>query len=252
VLSYVPVYRRPQISAMSDAEIGRYIAAAKDYAGTYGALFLVALYTGLRRGELLALKWRDVHWQAQTISVNATLTLVGGMPDENAPKSAAGRRTVSIVGGADTACLNALRVHRVKQLKRRAHCATWEEHDLVFCSDRGTPILPTNLYRAFYAFLEAAGLPKVKFHNLRHTNITAALRAGVNPKAVQAHAGHADVGMTASYAHVTVRDEHEVAGAVAAAFAGARAAAAEEAEWAEEAGCGKIVGKLPKPAARVG
>jgi integrase len=220
VLSYVPHYKRPQITAMSDEEQVRYIEAAKAYKGTYGALFLVALYTGLRRGELLALKWRDVDWNQRTISVNATLTVTGGAKlDEDAPKSKAGRRTVSIGADDDTTCIDALKAHRAAQLERRVRCSDWEDRDLVFCSDRGTPINPSNMYKAFYRFLEQAGICKVHFHNTRHTNITEAMRSGVNPKAVQVHAGHSDFSMTASYAHVTVHDEHELAGAVASAFA---------------------------------
>jgi integrase len=228
VLSFVPVYKRPQVTAMGDEEITRHIDAAKRYAEdpnhTYGALFLVALYTGLRRGELLALKWRDVDWHARTISVNATQTVVTGKLDEDNPKSRAGRRTVSIDGDGDTTCIDALKAHRAAQLERRMRCSDWDDHDLVFPSDQGTPIYPSNMYKAFYKFLKDAGIDKVKFHSTRHTNITAAMRAGVNPKAVQVHAGHADFSMTAAYAHVTVRDEHQVAGAVAAAFARKRRA----------------------------
>ena len=219
VLSFVPAYKRPQVTAMSDDERTRYIEAATQYQGAYGALFLVALYTGLRRGELLALKWRDVDWEAKTISVNATQTVLGAKLDENDPKSRAGRRTVSLGGGQDTTCFDALRAHREAQLERRESRSDWEDRDLVFCSVRGTPIHPSNMYKAFYRFLDEAGVRRIKFHNTRHTNISAAMRAGVNPRAVQAHAGHADFSMTAAYAHVTSHDEHSLAGAVAAVFA---------------------------------
>ena len=175
-LSYVPHYKRPEMDVMNDAEIARYIAAAKQYEGTYGALFLVALYTGLRRGELLALKWRDLDWEDKTITVNATLTFTkDGRLGENEPKSKAGRRTVSI-GGSDNACVDALKAHRAAQLERRLRCSDWEDHDLVFCSDRGTPVNPSNMYKAFKRFLAQAGLREVKFHSTRHTNITEAMR----------------------------------------------------------------------------
>jgi integrase len=163
------------------------------------ALYIVAVTAGLRRGELQGLKWEDVDLEAETLQVRRTLSEPKGGYVFEAPKSGKGRN-IRLTQRA----VAALREHRKRQLEERMQNAGfWQDHGLVFTSGIGTPLLGGNLNRAFKATLRRAGLPKIRFHDLRHTCATLLLRQGVNPKFVQELLGHADISLTLNvYSHV--------------------------------------------------
>jgi integrase len=163
------------------------------------ALYVVAVTAGLRRGELQGLKWEDVDLEAGTLQVRRTLSEPKGEYIFEAPKSGKGR-SVRLTCKATLA----LREHRKRQLgERMEHAGLWEDHSLVFASGVGTPISGGNLNRAFKVTLRRAGLPAIRFHDLRHTCATLLLRQGVNPKYVQELLGHADISLTLNvYSHV--------------------------------------------------
>jgi integrase len=165
------------------------------------ALYVTAVTAGLRRGELQGLKWEDVDLSGVTgtLQVRRTLSEPRGGCIFEAPKSGKGR-SVRLTRKATAA----LREHRKRQLEERMQKAgLWREHGLVFPSGIGTPLLGGNLNRAFKATLQCAGLPSIRFHDLRHTCATLLLRQGVNPKYVQELLGHADISITLNvYSHV--------------------------------------------------
>jgi integrase len=162
------------------------------------ALYIVAVTAGLRRGELQGLQWDDVDLETGTLHVRRTLSEPKGGYVFEAPKSGKGRN-IRLTRRA----VAALKEHRKRQLEERLQCPQWQDQGLVFPSTVGTPLLGGNLNRAFKATLRRAGLPEIRFHDLRHTCATLLLRQGVNPKFVQELLGHADISLTLNtYSHV--------------------------------------------------
>jgi integrase len=168
------------------------------------ALYIVAVTAGLRRGELQGLKWEDIDLDAGSFQVRRTFSEPKGGYIFEAPKRASA----------------ALREHRWRQLEERIERGPlWQDHGLVFTSSIGTPLLGGNLNRTFKATLHRAGLPEIRFHDLRHTCATLLLRQGVNPKFVQELLGHADIALTLNvYSHVLPDMGGAAAGAMDAAL----------------------------------
>ena len=170
------------------------------------ALFTLALATGMRRGELLALKWQDVNFSSGTLQIRRILTRVPTkMPGkgfvEAEPKTQKSRRSVIIAPFA----LEVLRQHRVRQLEAKLKAgASWQEHDYVFCTSVGTHLHPDrDVLSQLKALLKEADLPDVRFHDLRHSAATLLLSEGVHPKVVQELLGHSNISMTMDvYSHV--------------------------------------------------
>jgi integrase len=166
------------------------------------ALYVLAVTSGLRQGELLALKWEDVDLEGAnpTLEVRRSLSETRGRRSFVTPKSSRGRHLRLSKRAA-----SALRVHRKRQLEERVlKAGFWEDHGLIFPSEVGTPMSGRNLYRAFKIRVKRAALPQtLRFHDLRHTCATLLLRQGINPKFVQELLGHADISLTLNtYSHV--------------------------------------------------
>ena len=166
------------------------------------ALYVLAITTGLRQGELLALKWEDVDLTGTNprLEVRRSLSETRGRRSFVIPKSGRGRHL-----RLSRRAASALRAHRKHQLEERVRKAgLWEDHGLVFPSEVGTPMSGRNLYRAFKIRVKRASLLQtLRFHDLRHTCATLLLRQGINPKFVQELLGHADISLTLNtYSHV--------------------------------------------------
>lgn len=166
------------------------------------ALYVLAATTGMRQGELLALKWRDIDLESARLSVRRTVTKDGGKLLLGEPKTKKSRRTIALTDGA----VNALRQHITRQMEEMEILGDdYRDEGLVFTSEVGTLINPTNLRRRSLAkLLKRAKLPKsVRFHDLRHTCATLLFTSGVHPKHVQELLGHAGIAITLdTYSHV--------------------------------------------------
>jgi integrase len=167
----------------------------------FEALYVVAIYTGLRRGELLGLRWTDADLVAGTLRVRRSLDVDGTF---KAPKNQAARRTLKLAPRA----LDALKAHKVRQNAERLQAGSrWQDHDLIFPNTVGKPMNAGNLYRReFQPLLERAGLADQGFtiHSLRHTFATTLADKGVHPSTAQKMLGHSDIRMTLSiYTHAT-------------------------------------------------
>jgi integrase len=166
------------------------------------ALYVLAIHTGLRQGELLGLKWEDVDFEARTLSVKRTLSSAKDGPRFTIPKTKKSRRNVSLTGDA----IEALERHRAMQDEERSMAGgSWEDLDLVFRSTTGTPIERHNLVaRSFKPLLDKASLPRTfRFHDLRHTAASLLFVEGVHPKVVQELLGHSTVAITLDvYSHM--------------------------------------------------
>ncbi len=184
------------------------------------ALYALALATGMRQGELLALKWREVDLEGQTARVRATVQYVKGKGFIfHDPKTRTSRRTIHL----SPPVIQALRQHRARQAEERlALGVAWQGQDLVFTTQVGTPIDDGHLLvRQFRPLLERAGLPRIRFHDLRHTAATLLLAAKVNPKVVPEMLGHSSVAITLDiYSHVLPDMQQDAAEPMAKALYG--------------------------------
>jgi len=169
----------------------------------FEALYVLAVHTGLRQGELMGLCWEDVDLESRTLSVKRTLSgAKGGQPVFGTPKTAKSRRTVGLTGKA----VEALERHRVAQEEERSRLGPlWHNTGLVFRSTTSTPLNRHNVMnRSFKPLLEKSGLPQsTRFHDLRHTAASLLFSQGTHPKLVQEALGHATIAVTLDvYSHM--------------------------------------------------
>ena len=165
------------------------------------APYILAVHTGMRQGELLGLKWEDVDLNEGVIHIRRTVVRSGGRISLGEPKTKRSRRPVHLTGAA----VEALKAHLERQLEHIERLGDlYRDHGLVFTSEVGTLINPSNLRRRSFApLLQRAGLPRIRFHDLRHTCATLLLSRNVHPKYVQELLGHATVAITLdTYSHV--------------------------------------------------
>jgi integrase len=160
----------------------------------------LALSTGMRRGELLALRWNDINLEAGSIQLQRTAAryLKYGVY-ENEPKSDSSRRQILLPGRI----MEMLEQHRASQLQIQQHAGSdWQNLGLVFTNRMGGFINPRVVNERFNAAVKAAGLPPMHFHDLRHSAATLLLAMGVHPKVVQELLGHSKISMTMDlYSH---------------------------------------------------
>jgi integrase len=182
------------------------------------ALYRLAASSGMRRGELMGLRWVDVKFHHGSLSVQQQLGLADDEEDEDADgealvlapvKTRASRRSIKL----DAITLAVLQEHRATQeFERRSWGDGYRDHDLVFCRPEGTPLDPDTVSDQFERLIRRAGLKRIRFHDLRHTHATLLLEAHVDITVVSRRLGHASVQITADrYAHVTERLQHDAA-----------------------------------------
>lgn len=165
------------------------------------ALFMLALTTGMRRGEILALKWQDINFPQSTLQVRRIFTRApGNRYIESEPKTEKSRRSVMLA----PMTVDVLKQHRIRQLEVKLQAGTdWQERDLVFCTALGTPLNLNKVLERFKTLLKKAELPDIRFHDLRHSAASILLSMGVHPKIVQELLGHNQISMTMdTYSHV--------------------------------------------------
>jgi integrase len=181
------------------------------------ALWRLALLTGMRRGELLGLRWDDVDLERGVLAVRRTLSRgQGGMWEIGSPKTTSGRRSIALPPSAR----ESLQRHRLRQLERRlALGLAWHDEGYVFTNATGGPLHVNSLAHRFGKLIERASVPRIRFHDLRHTSATLLLAQGVHPKIVQERLGHANIAMTLDrYSHVTMDMQRQAADALDAAL----------------------------------
>ena len=171
-------------------------------------MYYIELATGLRRGELLGLKWEDLDLEQCTLRVQRQVSRINGEVVEAPLKTKNSYRTISL--GEDA-------VGILKKQKKK--CG---DSEYVFPSPTGGPISPDSVIQMLHRVLKRAGLPKVRFHDLRHTFATVALQNGVDIKTVSGMLGHYSAGFTLdTYAHVTTQAQREAAKTMGSVLSGA-------------------------------
>ncbi len=158
------------------------------------------LVTGLRRGEAVGLRWEDVDLEGRCLFVVQQITEVRGRAVLGTPKTKRGTRLVPL----DDATVDQLRDHReAQQLEKSAWGPAWNDHGFVFTREDGRHLRPEYVTRHFLTLASGAGLPVIRLHDLRHTNASLALAAGVELKVVSERLGHSTTTITADlYTHV--------------------------------------------------
>lgn len=203
--------RPPIFPVWSAVELERFLRAARLH--PYYAAFHLAASTGLRRGEILGLRWCDVDFENALLQVVQTVILVQADVLIDTPKSPASRRRIDL----DRRTVEVLREH-LAQVERTRGCgagALKETGELVFTRNGG-PVHPALFSYWFQRQVELAGVRRIRFHDLRHTHATLALQVGVHPKVVSERLGHSSITITLdTYSHVLPSMQRDAAERVA-------------------------------------
>jgi integrase len=196
--------------------IHRFIKAAKE--SPFGDLYHLAILTGMRRGELVGLKWEYVNLDAQTLAVTNTLQRINGMGIvEGGPKSRRSRRQIAL-GNEATRLLTEVRTRQLE--KRLSAGPLWEDRGYVFCQDNGRSLHPDKVSNKFKQIVDENALPHLSLKGLRHAHATLLLSAGIHPKVVSERLGHSRISVTMDiYSHVMPGMQEEAARAVDEALA---------------------------------
>jgi integrase len=190
-----PKVSRVEVKAPKPEEVVRLLETAEAMGERLSPLLTVAVYSGCRLGELLALKWSDVGLDTGRTSVQRTLVgLKGGKPElHEGGKTVRSRRNFLLSADA----LVALQAQKDRQgFERQALGDAYADHGLIFATPFGTPLDPANARKRLRAVLKEANLPEYTFHALRHAAATMILVAGVNPKVAADRLGHHSVAFT--------------------------------------------------------
>jgi integrase len=211
-----PKQQRPEVQVWDAQQLRQFL----EHVGTdrLAALWVLLATTGMRRGEALGLRWRDVDLEAGRASIAQTLGSWGGQLTFAPPKTAKSRRSISL----DAVTISVLRRHRKLQLEERLRLGVGlGDLDLVFTREDGSPVRPDSVTRQFGELSRCAGLPKIRLHDLRHTYATIALTAGAQAKVVAERLGHSTIGITLdTYSHVMPALEEETAARIARLIVG--------------------------------
>lgn len=199
-----PKQARPDVEYLTAEQAQHLLREARNT--PYFALLATAIMTGLRRGELLGLRWQDVDFASGKIHVRQTLQYVDGQIFFKQPKTAGSRRAVSIPPGL----VKILKEHKKRQLERQLQMAgEYKDNGLVFCRQNGEPIFPDTPSSWLPAFCEKIGLPRIKFHSLRHTCASLLLKLGYPSKVIADLLGHSSTRITDDIYSHTLPGIHE-------------------------------------------
>jgi integrase len=209
VIQFNPVYavelepeETPEGKRWTAAEAAAFLAASA--ADSLGLMFRVVVLRGARRGEAVGFRWAVADLDAGYLTVHRPVLQLGGEITEGKAKSRAGARKIWL----DKGTVALLKAHRKAQVAARLRASTaWQDNDLVFSREDGSPYPPDYVSRRFKEIARAAGLPVIKLHEGRHSAASLARDAGVDPKIRQEQLGHATGAMTDHYTHV-LADQH--------------------------------------------
>ncbi len=194
-----PRAKRPDMQTWDEDELNRFLEASKE--SPYYDLFYTVLFTGMRRSELLGLRWSDVDFIMSQIYISRGLhQLKDNTYVCTEPKSEHSRRAIAL----SPSVINLLK--RSKE-KRKLDCIVWNlpfsESSPVFCKHDGNPLRPNTVTRVWHDAAKKAGLKDIRLHDARHTHASIMLKRGIHPKIVQERLGHSSIQMTLdTYSHV--------------------------------------------------
>jgi len=199
-----PKIQRREMHVMSETDLHLFLEYAKD--SSYYALFYTSLFTGMRRAELLALRWSDIDLELCQLSVTRSMQYIHGEDKKNRisfrePKAAKSRRLIAL----SPSTVITLREHKAKQadLRQSLESPPLSDNDLAFSHYDGSPLLPNSVTHAWIKLVRRCGLRGIRLHDARHTHASLLLKQGVHPKIVQERLGHGSIQITIdTYSHV--------------------------------------------------
>jgi integrase len=191
-----PKLKQNEMHFFTEEQIQHFLTTAQKARDPLYPLYYLAIHTGMRKSELLGLKWEDLDWERRTLKVQRQLRWVkGGKYEFSTPKTRNGIRTIILGQEA----MQILKEHQM-------------EHELIFTSEGGQPLRDHMLYRSFKRIIEMAELPEIRFHDLRHTAASMMLNYGIPVIIVSKRLGHARASITLDvYGHLIPSKQEEVA-----------------------------------------
>jgi len=202
-----PRRERPKIHPMDPNQARAFLDSIRGH--RLEALFSVALSMGLRQGESLGLRWTDVDLPAGSLTVRNQLQRIDGRLTLVEPKTERSHRTIAI----PRSVIDSLRDHEARQLAEKLWAGSkWVDSGLVFTNRSGGPLQARRVIEEFHKALGAAGMERIRFHDLRHSCATLLLVQGVSPRVVMEILGHSEIAMTMdTYSHVVPELQREAA-----------------------------------------
>jgi len=199
-----PKIQRREMHVMSETDLHLFLEYAKD--SPYYTLFYIGLFTGMRRAELLALRWSDIDLELCQLYVNRSMQYIRGEDKKNRiifrePKTAKSRRLIAL----SPSTVITLREYKAKQadLRQSLEFPPLSDNDLVFSHYDGSPLLPNSVTHAWIKLVRHCGLHGIRLHDARHTHASLLLKQGIHPKIVQERLGHGSIQITLdTYSHV--------------------------------------------------
>ncbi|MGG3889601.1 tyrosine-type recombinase/integrase [Metabacillus fastidiosus] len=202
----LPKDKKKEMTVWEVPDIKAFLHVAKT--DRFYIAFHLAITTGMRRGEILGLRWKDIDFHKGVLYVRQTLSkdgkqfLVGAKTESSVRSIKLPKETLS--------ALQSQKINISKEKLR--HGAAYVDHDLVVCTMKGTPVNPNNLTRTFNKLIEEAKAPPIRFHDLRHTHATMLLAQGVAAKVISERLGHSNIKTTLDiYSHVLPNMQEEAA-----------------------------------------
>ena len=205
-----PRPEKHEMKIYDENQIQIFLNTALSIKDQYYPLYYLAFHTGMRQSELIGLKWEDIDWERNTLQVRRQLLRhKGGGYEFSKPKSRSSNRKILI--GLRT--MDVLKNHQETVIQKRKNAKeNWTELDLIFPTKVGTPIVSSNLRRGFRKVLNVSRLPKIRFHDLRHTAASMMLNYGISVLAVSRRLGHSKPSITLDvYGHLIPSKEEEAA-----------------------------------------
>lgn len=202
----VPRVSTKELRVWDAAEVERFLKAS--VSDRYHVVFLLALATGMRKGEILGLRWKDIDFDNKVLCIRQILSH-DGKQLLNETKTKASRRVIDLPEEVVTA----LKKHKRQVLTEKLRTGeTYTDYDLVACTSTGNMLNPSNISRSFLRCIKAADVPRIRFHDLRHTHGSLLIAAGINVKVVAERFGHSSTRMTLdTYTHLMPSMQREAA-----------------------------------------
>ena len=205
-----------EMKTWSAGQVRAFLAATKD--DRLHPLWRLLCLTGMRRGEVLGVRWEDIDFEAARLAVRRSLIPLGGEVIVSEPKTARGRRSIAL----DVETVEVLKAQAARQLsEQQAHGEGWTDSGYLCTKEDGEPFHPEVVSRSFRQAVKKAMLPMIRPHDLRHTHATLALQAGIHPKVVSERLGHANISITLdTYSHAIPAMQEEAAERIAELVSG--------------------------------
>lgn len=204
----LPRYSPPEMKVLDEAQVNQFLMAARG--SPYEALYYLAIVTGMRMGEIYGLTWDDLHWHTGELNVHRQIQeKKGGGWDFYEPKTRFGTRMVKLGDGT----LTVLRNHKSRQELEMAFAGDrWQHNNLIFPSVSGTPLNKSNMRKDYNRVLSLAGIPHIRFHDLRHTAASLMLNHKTPLLVASRRLGHSKPSVTLDiYSHLFQDSQNEVA-----------------------------------------